>query len=138
MCRYSVFINNWIKWCKKINELPERIWLEKLINSRYLPKKTKKGYTILHEISPTYNFLRLCNPFCIGLYLQCKKALWNRIFMGLLAHNEIKQTTNKHLQQYICLYTLLCTRLLFILYSFVLYFQKRSDLMFNFEQFQKN
>ena len=29
--------------------------------------------------SPPYNFLRLCNPSCIGLYLHCKKAIWNRM-----------------------------------------------------------
>ena len=40
-------------------------------------------FSIPHETSPSYNFLKMCKGFSIGLlYKQIKEALWNRMGCG--------------------------------------------------------
>ena len=39
----------------------------------------KNLYTFHHESSPPFNFLRMCTGFSIGLFYNCRGALWNRM-----------------------------------------------------------
>ena len=74
----------------------KRLPISKLcLESVYIKqKRSKKGYTILHEISPTYNFLRLCNHFSLQLSsVSCYSLQWSHVQNQLGPKNYSIQST---------------------------------------------